>query len=56
MKQIAIKLSESDILYLEYLVIKGKNSARSIKRARVLLEPYKGKSGRGCYFKIAASF
>ena len=45
MKQIAIKLSESDIAYLEGIVNKGKNSARIIKRARVLLELQKGHSG-----------
>ena len=45
MKEIAIKLSESDIIYLEGVVNKGKNSARMIKRARVLLELQKGRSG-----------
>lgn len=45
MKDIAIKLSASDIAYLEGLLNKGKHSARMLKRARVLLELDKGKSG-----------
>lgn len=43
MKQIALKLKESEQSYLENYVSKGTHSARAIRRARVLLALQAGK-------------
>lgn len=46
MKDIFVKLSDADVVYLNEYVSKGIHAARSIRRARVLLALHAGKSGK----------